>query len=138
MGHVSVKVSPDGEQAVAWFNDDESDVLHLSGPAHTVDAMCRAIRSFAPAIEHEMSQRGVNREPFESDLTAAEKAEAAKAAAEAKTAAETQAKTDALKEQLDIIEKARRAIASMAPDALADADAVEDAASENPNTSGPG
>lgn len=122
--HVSVKISPDGEEAVVWFNGDESDLVNISGPAGTVDALCRVLRGSEGAIEHEISQRGAVRAPFESDLTAAETKAAEKAAATAKAEEVAGAKAAAIKAHLDAIESARRELALLAPEALADADAA--------------
>jgi hypothetical protein len=75
--------------ALVWLDDDESDSVAITGEPGAVEAMARALRSLPPsAVEHEFSQRGSRaREPFVSDLTAADHAEAKRAADLAATAA---------------------------------------------------
>lgn len=110
MGHVSIKMSPDGSEAVAWFGGDETDIVHIEGPAGTVDAVCRALRANETALEHEIAQRGASREPFASDLTTAEIAEIAEAAAQAKAAADAKVKIDEIADQVAKIDALQAAL----------------------------
>lgn len=113
--HISIQKSPAGDEAVCWVGKNEEDALHMSGEPHTVDAFCRALRVAEGLVEHELAQRGANREPFVDDLTAAQLEQKAKADAEAKAASETDANMAKVKEMVDVIEKAKAVIASLAP-----------------------
>jgi len=83
---MTIKIKVEGNQAVCWIGEDESDSFVISGRADTVDAIARILR-VAGGTEHELSQRGAAREPFVNDATKAEVDAAAKVKAEAEAKA---------------------------------------------------